>query len=354
MNIKNFAISMVTAVLTSMSLFGTVFASDVPASKFDLRQWKLTLPLDDNKDGEVDEVDVKQIQKFSHKNFFYLDDTGAMVFTAPNVAKTTSGSTNTRSELRQMLRGNRTKISTHDPRNNFAVKTHPLSRKFAMVGGRMEATVAVRHVSVRAKYPNKPPAFSVVVGQIHADKGSEELKKKTGFGWGNEPIKIYYKKWPDQVHGSVFWTYERNLEKDNPNRIDIAYPVWGNTWENQVDPGTKGIALGEAFSYVINVYQDTMYLTFSAANHETVKYEINLANNVNAYGKVDNKDHPYGYLGDALYFKAGAYNQCSSADHKGSMYPACPGTGDWGKDKAAGDYVSVAFAHLAVGESIKP
>lgn len=331
-----------------------VLAADVPATKFDLSQWKITLPLDDNKDGKVDEIDVKDLKKYQHPDFFYLDENGHMIFTTPNVATTTSGSTNTRSELRQMLRGSKTKISTRDPRNNFAIKSHPLSRKFATVGGKLEASLYVKHVATRAKYADKPPAFSVVVGQIHADKGSDDLKKKNGFGWGNEPIKIYYKKWPNHTKGSVFWNYERNLAKDNPNRIDIAYPVWGNTWKNPADPGDEGIALGEEFSYVINVYEDIMYLTFTSANHKTVSYEISLANNADANGKVDSKDHPYGYLGDAMYFKAGAYNQCSSADSPGSWYPACLGTGDWQIDKAAGDYTSVAFTRLSVGKSEKP
>lgn len=45
-----------------------------------------------------------------------------------------------------------------------------------------------------------------------------------------------------------------------------------------------------------------------------VKYEIDLSNNADAHGNVDEKDHPKGYSGDALYFKAGAYNQCSTKD----------------------------------------
>lgn len=349
------AVSTSTAVaLVVFSAAANALGSAVPATKFDLSQWKLTLPLDGNKDGKVDEVDVKEIKNYQHPDFFYLDDNGHMIFSAPNVAATTSGSTNTRSELRQMLRGAKTKIGIRDPRNNFAIKTHPLSRKFAMIGGKLEASLYVKHVATRAKYSDKPPAYSVVVGQIHADKGSDDLKKKTGFGWGNEPIKIYYKKWPNHIKGSVFWNYERNLAKNNPDRTDIAYPVWGNTWKNPADPGDEGIALGEEFSYVINVHEDTMYLTFTSANHKTVHYEINLANNVDANGKVDAKDHPYGYLGDAMFFKAGAYNQCSSADSPGSWYPACLGTGDWQTDRAAGDYASVAFTRLNVGKSKKP
>ena len=108
-----------------------------PADKFDLRFWKLTLPLDDNKDGKVDEIKVGSMHKYSHPDFFYLDQNGYLVFTAPNKAKTTAGSTNTRSELRQMFRGKNTRIGTHDPKNNFALKAHRASRSFADVGGQL-------------------------------------------------------------------------------------------------------------------------------------------------------------------------------------------------------------------------
>ena len=48
-----------------------------PAEKFDLRFWKLQLPMDDNKDGKVDEIDVRQLGKYSHPDFFYLEETGS-------------------------------------------------------------------------------------------------------------------------------------------------------------------------------------------------------------------------------------------------------------------------------------
>ncbi|MGJ8693131.1 MAG: polysaccharide lyase family 7 protein [Thalassotalea sp.] len=68
----------------------------------------------------------------------------------------------------------------------------------------------------------KFPAYSVVVGQIHAGTQSD---KSAGFGWGNEPLKIYFKKYPKHQYGSVFWTYEGNLPKEDINRTGIAYPV---------------------------------------------------------------------------------------------------------------------------------
>ncbi|KMT66705.1 polysaccharide lyase family 7 protein [Catenovulum maritimum] len=323
----------------------------VPAEKFDLSEWKITLPMDGNRDGKIDEIDVKQIQSYSHPDYFYVDENGHMVFAAPNKAITTSGSSNTRSELRHMLRGTNTKIKTKYPLNNFAIKAHPLSDRFAKVGGMLEASLKVDHVSKRAGYPDKNPAYSVVVGQIHAGKDSNLINLGLGFGWGNEPIKIYYKKFPNHNTGSVFWNYERNLPKEDPNRTDIAYPVWGYTWENPTDPAENGIALGEEFNYVINVHENIMHLEFSAKGKPTIKYSIDLSNNIDAYGKVDELDHPGGYIGDWHYFKAGAYNQCSTKDAPGGWYTACPGTGDWKTDKANGDYVQVTFTKLKVGSS---
>ncbi|MFA3789902.1 polysaccharide lyase family 7 protein [Aliiglaciecola sp. SL4] len=321
----------------------------VPATKFDLSNWSITVPVDMDINGKIDEIDVAEIQSYMHPNFFFLDENGGMVFATPNKAITTASSSNTRSELRQTFRGMNKKIKTKAPGNNFALAAHPLASEFASIGSKIDATLKVDHVALRAKNPNTPAAYSVVVGQIHATKDDKVISKNQGFGWGNEPIKIYFKKWPNHQTGSVFWNYERNLPKTDPDRTDIAYPVWGNTWENPNEPGDAGIALGEEFSYRINVYENTMYLTFSAKGKDDVKYQINLANNVDAYGKVDKKDNPLGYAGDAHYFKAGAYNQCSTKDQADSLwYAGCLGTGDWEADKSNGDYTQVTFSQLTL------
>lgn len=338
------------AVVTMFFASSVVFA-EVPAEKFDLQFWNITVPLDKDRDKKVDTISVKKLQKYEHPDFFHLDEDGYMVFTAPNKAFTTPNSSNTRSELRQMLRSTNTRIKTKDPRNNWSIAANPHSDKFGSVGGKMEATLKVNHVALRAAYPDKAPAFSVVVGQIHAGNYDPPV---AGFGWGNEPLKIYYKKHPGHETGSVFWTYEKNLPKNDPNRTDVAYPVWGNTWENSEDPASAGIALGEEFSYTVNVHGNGMYLTFEAAGREPVEYAISLANNVNAYGEVDPHDHKWGYAGDWMYFKAGAYNQCSTKDEGGYWYPGCLGTGDWETDKENGDYASVSFSRLVLSESEEP
>jgi len=315
---------------------------------FNLSEWKITLPVDGDGDGEVDEIQAAGIQTYAHPDFFYLDEDNRMVFVAPNKGATTVNSTNTRSELRHMLRGSDTRIKNDDPRNNFALAGHAYADRFARIGGKLEATLRVEHVATRAANPSRPEAFSAVVGQIHAVRAKNP---EGGFGYGNEPLKIFYKKMPGHRTGSVFWTYERNLPKDDPNRKDIAYPVWGNLWTDTRDPGDAGIALGEDFSYTVNVHGNTMYLTFTNDRLGTVRHRLSLTDNVDARGKVDPLDNRYGYLGDSLYFKAGVYNQCSTMSAGRRSSPACAGTGDWKIDKANGDYAQASFSRLAAGRS---
>ena len=342
------------SIITVTGLSTLAIQAELPADKFNLKHWKITLPMDANADGKIDEVDARGLQSYYHPDYFYLDEQGFLVFTAPNKAITTANSSNTRSELRQMYRGYNTKIKTHDRKNNFAIKAHNRARKFADIGGQLEATLKVKHVALNAKHADKKPAYSVVVGQIHALKNNDDIRKGKGTGYGNEPLKIYYKKWPNHKTGSVFWTYERNLAKEDKNRTDIAYPVWGNTWENPEDPGEKGIALDELFNYNVNVHGNIMQLTFRTTDaSQTVQYEIDLSNNIDANGKLDEKDNPQGYSGDSMYFKAGAYNQCSTKDAEASWYAACGGTGDWETDKTNGDYTSVAFKKIQMTRSVE-
>jgi poly(beta-D-mannuronate) lyase len=322
-----------------------------PADVFDLGYWNITLPTDTNNDGRADSVSVAAIANYTHDDFFYLNGDQQLVFVAPNVANTTTNSSNVRSELRQMLRGTNTSIGSSSPNNNFALSTHENAASFADIGGKMEATLRVDHVALHSIYTDKFPVYSVVIGQIHAGNDDDN---SNGFGWGNEPLKIFYKKYPSQEKGSVFWTYERNLTQADPDRTDIVYPVWGNTWDNPSNPGDQGISLGEEFSYEVNVFEDTLYLSFSAQNHETVEYQINLADNVDAYGNIDDKDFAQGYAGDWHYFKAGAYNQCNGGTDESFWSTACEGTGDWSADFDAGDYTQVTFLRLVLSKGEKP
>ncbi|MGL6312709.1 polysaccharide lyase family 7 protein [Vibrio sp. WXL103] len=313
----------------------------VPADNFDMRNWKITIPSDINQDGKVDEIEGVAMLSYSHQDFFFLDENGHLVFEVHNKAVTTKNSTNARSELRQMPRGsNFDNILTDSKLNQWALSSHPQADEYSAVGGTLEATLKVNHVALNAKYPEKYPAYSVVVGQIHAKKHNSLIKAGTGYGHGNEPIKIFYKKFPDHEMGSVFWNYEYNLAKEDPARIDIAYPVFGNTWDNFEEPGEAGIALGEEFSYNIEVEGTMMRVTFDTERHEAVTYEVDLSKG------IDDIDHPTGYAEDDFYFKAGAYGQCSAQESHPVWGPGCAGTGDFAVDKKNGDYSSVTFSKL--------
>ena len=336
------------APLTPQAAPASTAASASPGTRFDLSHWKLTLPYDEDGDGKVDGISTANLQDFSHGDFFYLDEQGHMVFTAPNKGATTANSKNTRSELRQMLRGSDKSIKTSDPRNNFSLASHTNAADFASIGGKMEATLHVDHAPLNSRRPRDSSSYAAVIGQIHG------LKYKTGensLGYGNEPLKIFYKKWPGHETGSVYWNYERNLERGDPDRKDISYQVWGNSKRDPSDPGDQGIALGEDFSYTVNVYEDTMYLVFESQRLGTVRHQINLANNIDANGKVDEKDSANGYAEEAHYFKAGVYNQCRAAPKEGEAQGRCGGTGDWAIDKANGDYAQVSFSRLVISEA---
>lgn len=317
----------------------------VPADKFDMRNWKITIPSDINEDGKVDEIEGVAMLSYSHKDFFFLNEEGNLVFEVQNKAVTTKNSKNARSELREMPRGADFSIQTDDLANHWALSSHPQAAKHSRVGGTLEATLKVNHVSEHAKFPEKGPAHSVVVGQIHAKKIDARIKEGKGYGHGNEPIKIFYKKFPEHKMGSVFWNYERNLAKEDPNRIDIAYPVWGNTWDNLEEPGQAGIALGEEFSYKIEVQGTMMNLTFETERDETVTYSIDLSKG------IDSKDFEHGYTEDMFYFKAGAYGQCSVSESHPVWGTGCAGTGDFSVDKKNGDYNSVTFSKLKLNQN---
>ncbi|GAB2515131.1 hypothetical protein GCM10008940_17080 [Microbulbifer agarilyticus] len=341
---------MVLACLTGKADANTVQSSTtnqrtvlIPGSVVDLSQWKVTLPMDSNRDGKADEVAPPHISRILEPRFFYGNEQGQLVFTAPNMEKSIADVSRARSELRQLLNPRKT-TSGDAATNNFVLASNKKSRKYGSVGSWLSATLSVNHVAVEAAHPEKKPAFSVLVGALHA--GKDKRLQRSGFGYSNEPLKIYYKKWPNHEHGSLFWTYERNLETDNPNRTDIAYPIWGNTWESDANPGEQGIKLNEEFTYIVDIDEDMMHLTFTAEGKPRVEYSINLTDNVNPLGEIDDLDNPKGYSGDWFFFRVGAYNQCSSKSAPGMWFPGCGGTGDWVQDKQKGHYAQVSFSSI--------
>ncbi len=283
-----------------------------------------------------DGSNVPQPVKFENEDFFYTTNDGEkdwVVYKTPNRGNTHGTSNNTRTELAQ------------------SKKWYPTTK-----GAKLNATLKVMGVSATGD-ARVAASYSVVVGQIHSADGHE-----------NEPLKIYYKKFPGHTKGSVFWNYEINTEgEDNGGRWDYSYPIWGydfsvvgsDTATYPAEP-EEGIELGEEFSYEIEVKDGMMYLTFTSEGHETKTFEKNLVESV--YTKKedipeqvqklfvpigqDGVERANAYTGEGLFFKQGCYNQTNGKDPADNMV-WCNGAethgGDIQKQYETGNYTEVWF-----------
>ena len=292
-------------------------------------EWKILLGDGTHKDSLVN---------FQKDDFFYVENDGKtdwVVYKTPNSGITSRTSSNTRTELGE--------------------KAHWIPEK----GGKLTGTLKVQHVSTTGD-ATKASSYSVVIGQIHSDEGHE-----------NEPLKIYYKKFPGHTKGSVFWNYEINTKGDNSGRFDFSTAVWGYDFSVvgtspavYPDEPEDGIALGETFTYEVNVHKGIMYLTFKSVNHQTIQFTKSLIKSEFAtraavpeqvkkvYAnreKGGGVEREIAYAGELNYFKQGCYNQANGKSTKSETYD-----GDIAKQYANGSYAEVWFKNATVGEGTNP
>jgi len=310
----------------------TVYASDVTPF---FNDWKLILG-----DGS----NAGFANNFENKNFFYTANDGKsnwVVYKAPNAGNTHGTSNNTRTELAQVK------------------KWYPET-----ADDKLTATLKVMNVSTTGD-ARVAASYAVVIGQIHSADKHE-----------NEPLKIFYKKFPGHTKGSVFWDYEINTAgDDNSGRWDYSSAVWGydlsvvGSGENTYPEEPKdGIALGEEFSYEIVVKDGIMSLKFTSEGHETKSFTKNLL--VSEYTTTadipkqtqklfvpigqDGVERENAYTGEGCFFKLGTYNQtngkspeinknwCSGAETHG---------GDIQKQYEDGNYAEVWFKTASISVS---
>ena len=290
----------------------------------DLDQWSILLG---------DGTKSKNLNDFEKEEFFYTQEHW-VVFKTPNSGITSKTSNNTRSELGQL------KHWTPEQ------------------GGKLSAKLKVMHVSESGD-PKVAASYSVVVGQIHSDQGHE-----------NEPLKIFYKKFPGQTKGSVFWNYEINTQGDNSKRWDYSQAIWGYDMSVVADQNNQlpsepvdGIELGESFNYAIEVKGGIMTLTFTSDGHETKTFTKNLVQSdfqkkedipqqiIDLYSAIgrDGTEQATGYKGELQFFKAGAYNQSNGKDPvKNNVWNTGSNSFDGAIEKQYknGDYAEVWFKSI--------
>jgi len=267
---------------------GSTTTADTPSDILSyFRSWNLTLG-----DGSTE----SNLIDYENDDYFYTVNDGVdwVVYRSANSDGTTPNSSNSRSELRQ--------LQEWTPED----------------GGRMTGTLKVMHVSTSAD-ARFSPSFSTIVGQIHSSEGHE-----------NEPLKIFYKKFPGHTKGSVSWNYEINTAGDNSGRWDFNTAVWGDDWsvvgQSRTDyppEPADGIELGEEFSYIVDVSNGIMRLTFESDGHPTRTFTKNLINSEFTQSSdipaqvqstfvpigQDGTERSNAYAGELQYFRQGSYNQ---------------------------------------------
>jgi len=288
-----------------------------------------------------DGSNVGQAVDFEHEDFFYttIDETANwVVFKSPNAGDTHGTSNNTRTELAQLK------------------KWYP-----ATADDKLTATLKVMNVSATGD-ARVAASYAVVVGQIHSADAHE-----------NEPLKIFYKKFPGHTKGSVFWHYEINTAgDDNSRRWDYSSAVWGydfsvvGTDENTypAEPG-DGITLGEEFTYEIEVKDGMMSLTFTSDGHETKTFTKNLveseftipADIPEQTQKLfvpigqDGVERENAYTGEGCFFKLGCYNQTNGLSPEVNKN-WCSGAETFGgnlqKQYETGNYAEVWFKTASI------
>lgn len=299
-------------------------------------KWKIL-----NGDGSNSE----NLMKYEKEDFFYTAKEGTedwVVYKTPNSGVTSRTSSNTRTEMGQIK---------HWKPNE---------------GGKLTGTLKVMHVSTSGD-ARVAASYSVVVGQIHSHEGHE-----------NEPLKIFYKKFPGHTKGSVFWNYEINTKGDNSKRWDYSEAVWGHDFsivgsspDSYPEEPKDGIALGEEFSYEINVFQGIMYLKFTSKDHETINFTKNLIESEFTTAKDfpeqiirlfvpigrDGVERKIAYAEELQYFKQGAYNQTNGKAPSSNMVWSTGSQifeGDLQKQYANGSYTEVWFKEASLGPGTPP
>jgi hypothetical protein len=266
-----------------------------PGENFDLLDWSVALPTDLNKDQKADIVYERALADgFELKPLFYTAEDGGMVFACPNEgAKTSSNTKYARTELREMLRRGKTQIKTQGvTRNNwvFSQAHGSVKRLAGAVEGSLEATLAVNRVSITG---DEKQVGRVIIGQIHATD--------------DEPIRLYYRKLPNNEKGSIYFAHEIN------GADDVWVNIIGSRSHTLSDP-EDGIRLNEKFSYKITVENSVLFVTIIRPGKANITKSLDMTNS----GYHSNNQY--------MYFKAGVYNQNNSGDPR--------------------DYVQATFYHL--------
>ena len=254
-----------------------------------MADWKLDIPF--NVNGEFTGIQAgvsesKLAKGYEHPIYFHTGPDGGLIMRSPVIGATTSARAKfTRTELREMLRrGNRsirTRGEGNRPNlNNWALSSAPSTAQEGAGGidGRLRVSMAVNAVTTTGK---SHQIGRVIIGQIHAKD--------------DEPVRLYYRKLPNNTHGSIYAQHEI------AGGEDINFDMIGSVSSRQANPD-NGFLLGEIFTYEI------------VARGNFLDIIISQNNEIMAEQTIDMTQSGYDVEDDFMYFKAGAYHVNNTAD----------------------------------------
>jgi len=258
-------------------------ASAVPSDNFELVDWYLSVPTDIDNSGTADSIKEDDLNDGYEDEFFYTADDGGMVFKCPiDGEKTSTNTSYTRTELREMLRQGNTNIDTQGVNKNnwvFSSTSSSAQNDAGGVDGILEATVSVNAVTTTGDSSERG---RVIIGQIHAND--------------DEPIRLYYRLLKGHDKGSLYFAHEPRTGSEK------WITLIGSKNDNAGEP-SDGIALNEKFYYKIKVQGNLLIVTIK----RNYKDDITKTWDMSASGYDDEDQY--------MYFKAGVYNQNKSGDN---------------------------------------
>jgi hypothetical protein len=176
----------------------------------DFSKWKVTLPIDQDGNGNPDEYQPSQLVNFGYqtlnevKPFMYDDTTDASIvfYTYPDIS--TSNSSYSRTELREL-------INPNNSRENWSLGD----------GGVMKGRLKISEISQNTQSSNT--YHNVIVMQIHGIISQEDMDSH-GFSSNNGPplLKMYWKD-------GYLWAHKKSLVNESTQGDDLL-DVSSNTW----------------------------------------------------------------------------------------------------------------------------
>jgi poly(beta-D-mannuronate) lyase len=273
------------AIIISLTLIASFSAASAfsknldpslpPSGNFELIDWKLSIPTDEDGNGRSDSIKENVLAGgYTNKEYFFTKKNGGMAFRVPVGGYTTPNSSYSRVELREMLRRGDSQHGTRGVgKNNWVFSSAPAADQAAAGGvdGKLTGTVSIDHVTTTGI---DKQVGRVVFAQIHAGK--------------DEPVRLHYRKLPNNSKGSIYFAHEPLGKKD------VYYNLVGSRSKRQENP-EDGVALGEKFSYEIKVVGNTLTVKLFRSGKATIAKTIDMSGS------------GFDQSGQYHYFKAGAY-----------------------------------------------